>query len=86
VTYGHEGSERLTVKVTGKYAGVPAGKVTVKSGKITVCTITLTSGKGSCTLPARKLPVGTRTLTAVYPGSSDFTGSASAGKTLKVAT
>ena len=29
VTYGHEGSERLTVRVAGQYAGIPAGKVTV---------------------------------------------------------
>jgi len=86
VTYGQERSERLTVKVTPQYAGMPAGKVTVKSGKTTVCTITLASGKGGCTLAARKLPVGTRTLTAVYAGSSDFTGAASARKTIKVVT
>jgi hypothetical protein len=30
---------------------------------------------------ARKISVGTRTLTAVYPGDSEFTGSASARKT-----
>ena len=84
VTYGHEGSERLTVRVAGQYAGIPAGKVTVKSGKTTVCTITLTSGQGSCVLAARKLPVGIRTLVAVYSGSSDFTGAASPTKTLKV--
>jgi hypothetical protein len=86
VTYGHEGSERLTVKVTGQYAGTPTAKVTVKSGTTTVCTITLAAGKGSCTLTARKLPVGTRTLTAVYGGNADFTGAASARKTLKVVT
>jgi hypothetical protein len=83
VTYGHERSERLTVKVTGQYAETPAGKVTVKSGKVTVCTITLASGRGSCTLAAREFPVGTRTLVAVYSGSGDFTGAASARKTLK---
>ncbi len=84
VIYGQERSERLTVRVTGQYAGMPAGKVTVKSGKVTVCTITLASGRGSCALAARKLPVGTRTLVAVYSGSSDFTGAASTRKTLKV--
>lgn len=84
VTYGRERSVRLTVKVTGQYAGTPAGEVTVKSGKVTVCTITLTAGQGSCTLTARELPVGTRTMTGVYGGSSDFTGAASARKTLKV--
>jgi hypothetical protein len=84
VTYGQERSERLTVKVTGQYAGTPAGKVTVKSGTTTVCTITLASGKGSCTMAAKKLPVGTSTLVAVYGGSSDFAGAASGTKTLKV--
>jgi len=84
VTYGHEQSERLTVKVTGQDAGTPSGKITVKSGTTTVCTITLASGKGSCTLTARKLPVGTRTLVAVYGGNVDFTGATSARKTLKV--
>jgi spore coat protein U-like protein len=84
VTYGQERSERLTVKVTGQYAGTPAGKVTVKSGKTTVCTITLASGKGSCTLAAKKLPAGTRTLIAVYGGNGDFTAATSARKALKV--
>ena len=51
VTYGHERSERLTVKVTGQYAGTPGGKVTVKSGKTTVCTITLTAGKAAACWP-----------------------------------
>jgi hypothetical protein len=56
VTYGHEQSERLTVKVTGQYAGTPGGKVTVKSGTTTVCTITLASGKGSCTPGRQETP------------------------------
>ena len=86
VTYGHEQSERLTVSVTGQYGQTPAGKVAVKSGKTAVCTITLTAGKGSCTLAARKLPAGTRTLIAVYPGNHDYTGASSARKTLKVVT
>ena len=84
VTYGHERSERLTVKVAGQYAGTPSGKVTVKSGKATVGSVTLASGTGSCTLAARELPVGTGTLTAVYGGNGGFTGAASARKALKV--
>jgi len=84
VTYGHERSERLTVKVTSQYGGIPTGKVAVKSGKTTVCTITLGSGKGSCTLAAKKLPAGTRTLIAVYGGNGDFTAATSARKALKV--
>jgi hypothetical protein len=84
VIYGKEQAERLTVRVTGQYGLTPAGKVTVKSGKTTVCTITLTSSRGRCTLAARKLPAGTRTLMAVYSGSGDFTGAASTKRTLKV--
>ncbi|MCW2932904.1 MAG: hypothetical protein JWM19_3866, partial [Actinomycetia bacterium] len=44
----------------------------------------LASGKGSCTLSATKLPAGTHALAAAYPGSSDFTSSTSATKTLTV--
>jgi Bacterial Ig-like domain (group 3) len=84
VTFGHEQSEHLTVTVTPQYSGTPGGKVTIKTGTITVCTITLASGKGSCTLTARQLSRGTHTLIAAYPASSDFTGSASAKKTLTV--
>jgi Bacterial Ig-like domain (group 3) len=83
VTYGHEGAERLSVTVTSQY-GTPGGKVTVKTGTTTVCTITLASGKGRCTLTASQLRPGTHTLVAAYPGNSDFTSSASSRKTLTV--
>ena len=84
VTYGHEQAEHLTVAVTAQYSGTPGGKVTIKTGTVTVCVITLASGRGSCTLTARQLPAGTHTLVAAYRGSSDFTSSASAGRTLTV--
>ena len=84
VTYGHEQSEKLSVAVTPKYGGIPAGKVIVKAGRTTVCVITLKSGKGTCTLAARKLPVGTYTLSAAYPGSTDYAGSAAGKKTLTI--
>jgi ribosomal protein L27 len=84
VTYGHEQAERLRVTVTPQYSGTPGGTVAVKTGTITVCTIRLASGRGGCTLTARKLGRGTHTLFAAYPGSGDFTGSASARKTLRV--
>jgi phosphate ABC transporter phosphate-binding protein len=84
VTFGHEQSERLTVTVTPQFSGTPGGKVTIKTGRTTVCTITLASGKGHCTLAPRQLRRGTYRLIATYPGSSNFTGSASARKTLVV--
>jgi hypothetical protein len=60
------------------------GKVTVKTGTATECTIILASGKGNCTLTTTKFRAGTHALAAAYPGSSDFTSSASAGKALTV--
>jgi hypothetical protein len=85
VSYGHEQAEKLSVAVSPKYAGPAGGKVTIKAGKTTVCVITLKSGKGSCTLTAKKLPAGTYHLTAAYPGSADYASSASTKQTLTIA-
>jgi hypothetical protein len=84
ITYGHEQSERLTATVSPQFSGTPGGKVTVKSGSKTVCTITLSSGKGSCKLSAKKLKAGTYHLSASYPGGTDFAKSASATRKLTV--
>jgi hypothetical protein len=84
VTDGREQAERVSVAVTTKTGGPPAGKVTVKAGSAALCVITLRSGRGSCTLTARRLSPGTYRVTAAYPGSSYFVPSASAAKTLKV--
>jgi hypothetical protein len=84
VTDGREQAERASVAVTTKTGGPPAGKVTVKAGSATLCVITLRSGRGSCTLTARRLSPGTYRVTAAYPGSPDFAPSASGAKTLKV--
>jgi hypothetical protein len=46
--------------------------------------ITLKSGKGSCTFPAKKLPAGAYSLVATYGGSANFKGSTSAKETLTV--
>jgi hypothetical protein len=46
--------------------------------------ITLSSGKGSCTLSAKRLKVGTYRLVATYGGSTNFKGSTSAKETLTV--
>lgn len=84
ITYGREQSERLSVTVKAK-SGTPAGKTTVKAGTVTVCVITLKSGKGACTLTAKRLKPGTYHLVASYPGTARFAGSVSARKTLTVA-
>ena len=84
VSYGNEQTVRASVTVTSPY-GTPYGAVTLTAGPATVCTITLASGTGSCTLPAAALPVGTAQLTATYNASRDFTGSASAAVPLTIA-
>ncbi|MFZ2056946.1 MAG: G1 family glutamic endopeptidase [Acidimicrobiales bacterium] len=84
LTYGAEGSAGFHVTVTATNL-TPTGTVTIKNGSTTLCTITLASGKGSCPLSAKKLPVGAYGLVATYGGSTDFKGSTSAKETLTVA-
>jgi hypothetical protein len=85
VTYGHEQSERIAVRVAPQYSGTPAGRVTVRAGSAVVCVITLASGAGACTLTAKKLAPGSYHVGASYPGSATFAASASASRTLVVA-
>jgi hypothetical protein len=86
VTFGHEQAERLTAKVTGQVSGIPpTGKVTVKAGSAAVCTITLASGQGSCTLGATRLRPGTYHLTVSYGGDVTYGSATSGSKTLTVA-
>ncbi len=83
LTYGDEGSATFHVTVTAPGL-TPTGTVAIKNGPTALCTITLSSGKGSCTLSATKLAVGTYGLVAAYGGSTDFHGSASVKETLTV--
>ncbi len=83
--YGHEQTERLSVTVSSQFPGsTPTGTVTVKAATGTLCVITLSSGKGSCRLPPKKLDVRTYSLVATYGGSTNFKASTSV-KTLTVA-
>lgn len=84
VVFGHEQGERLTVKVSPQRGGTPTGTVTVRSGSTVICTVSLGGGKGSCTLAAKRLPVGRHSLTAGYAGSVGYSGSTSAAKTVTV--
>jgi hypothetical protein len=69
-----------TVTVSPPGAGTPTGTVTFKYSRTTLGTATLTSN-GTATLPASSLTAGGQTITAVYAGDSDFTGSTSAAVT-----
>jgi Big-like domain-containing protein/VCBS repeat protein len=62
------------------FGGAPTGNVTVSDGAGDFCTATV--GTGSCAI---SLPTaGTKTLTASYPGDTNFNSSTSAGVTQSV--
>jgi hypothetical protein len=87
VTYGHEQTEHLSVRVSPEFARTtPTGTVRVKQSTRTLCVITLKSAKGSCKLSAKRLKVGTYHPVATYGGSTNFKGSTSAKETLRVVT
>jgi hypothetical protein len=44
---------------------------------LAVCTIKLSGGQGSCSLPANRIPVGAAALTAIYAGDTSYRGSVS---------
>ena len=84
VTYEAEASAEFTVTVSATRA-TPTGTVAVNEGTTTLCTITLSSGTGRCSLTAAQLPAGHHTVVAVYSSAStNFSGSSSAAKTLTV--
>ena len=63
-------------------AATPSGSVTFKDGATVIQTIALTLGHAKIT--TSKLAVGTHSITAVYTGSANFTGSTSAALTFVV--
>lgn len=84
VAYGAEASADFTVTVSATKA-TPTGTVAVNEGSTTLCTITLSSGTGTCSLTAAQLPAGRYTVAAVYSSSNaNLSGSTSAAKTLAV--
>ncbi len=66
-----------TVTANAPGAGTPSGSVQVSDGVGELCTITLSSGSGSCSLTPQA--AGTDTLTAIYSGDGNFNGSSSPG-------
>lgn len=85
VSYGDEEAGHISVRVSPQYAGVtPTGTVKVMNAAVTLCTVSLKAGSGSCALSARKLAVGTLHLVANYVGSTSFHLSVSASEKLTV--
>ena len=68
-----------TVTVTAPGAGVATGTVTFKDGSTTLGTEALAthSGQDTATFTTSSLVTGTRSITAVYSGATDFNGSTS---------
>ncbi len=64
-------SANVTTTATG--LPTPTGSVTFTTGSTTLCTATLSNGGGSCTSAAA--PVGTDTISGMYAGDADFSGS-----------
>src|ERR1019366_6841517 len=59
VTYGNEQAENFSVVVSPAYSGpVPNGTVVITNSTTTLCTITLSAAKGSCSLTSEELPAG----------------------------
>lgn len=85
VTHGHEQKERLSVSVSPEFSGtLPFGTVTVTESTTSLCSITLASGQGSCSLTAKQLKVGPYQLIATFGGDKDFRVSVSPDEALTV--
>lgn len=85
IVYGHENAERISVTVTSP-DGTPPGtvRVTANSNEFTICTITLKSGHGSCTLTQKQLKPNSYTFAGTYLGAASFASSASNMETVGV--
>jgi hypothetical protein len=72
-TTGAGSSLSFTATVSGQFGGVPTGTVAFSSGSTSLGNVPLTSGAASLTTLTAQLG----TVTAVYSGDSNFTGSTS---------
>jgi hypothetical protein len=74
-TIAYGSSVTFTATVTPGTSGVPTGQVSFYDGANLLGMVTMTNGNVS--LPTIGLSVGTHTITAVYAGDTNFTGSTS---------
>jgi hypothetical protein len=84
VVDGREQSEKFSV-TTKSANGLPStGTVAIKAGAISVCTMTLSDGAGSCRPAASRLKPGTYSLVATLGPTQIYMGATSPAKILKV--
>ena len=72
-TFGQ--SVTFTANISGQFSGVATGTVTFNNGSTSLGTASVSNNSASMTITT--LPVGTNSITAVYSGDSNFTGSTS---------
>ncbi len=70
---GQSYTVNATVAAVAPGSGTPSGTVNVDDGDGNSCTITLSGGSGSCSLPSTS--IGDKTLTAAYQGDANFNSS-----------
>ena len=71
VAYGNETAQTFTITVTPQFTGTPTGKVTVKNGTTTLCTINLPVT--NCSLTRTQLTPGAySSVAATYNGDTNF--------------
>jgi hypothetical protein len=68
-------SVTFTATVTGQFGGIPTGSVTFSNGSTSLGAASLSSN--SAGLATTALPLGTDSITAVYSGDANFSGSTS---------
>lgn len=86
VAFGQEQAGHLTIAVTPRTGGTPAGAVTIKAGSAKLATVSLNAAGGATwTLPAKVLKVGTYPLTASYASSNGYDSATSTAVKLIVA-
>jgi hypothetical protein len=85
VKKGSEQKARFTAFVYPGYPGLtPSGTVSITAGGRVLCSATLRSGAGACSLGASELGAGSYKVIAIYHGSATMHPSSSPSKTLTV--
>ena len=84
VTYGQESSVVFTAGVTPQEGGTPTGTVTVQAGTTFLCAITLPATTCQTSDDPVAASVAPASVTAVYSGDTNFSGSTSSPQDLTV--
>lgn len=73
-TFGQ--SVTLVATISAQFGGLPTGSVTFNNGSASLGSVTL-NGNNPAQFTTSSLPVGTNSITAVYSGDANYTGSTS---------